>query len=246
MLPSIIGPLTALFVSACATNGIPGPPGPIEPPQFEVGEQWSYNERNGYNGLLIGNWTGAVVETQGTNTTLAFKGKGQTYEAIVDHLDGGLLQEVFPGGQTFSYSQPLAVLPLPIAPGASWHSRTAATDLATGKKTIFNLHGKVRGWERVQVPAGEFAALKVVKDLYLGDQEWWRSQTRRTIVDWYAPEAKAIVRRTTSDEYRDLLRSRDSWFFDDQLIRGDRYVWELASYRLAGEDKELKPAPAGR
>jgi hypothetical protein len=227
----------ALLVGGCASNEVPGPPGPIEQPQLKVGDTWSYNERNGYSGALISAWVRDVVETEGTSTTLALKGKGQTREAVVDHLDGGLLQEVFPGGQTLSYSQPLAVLPLPIAPGASWHSRVVATDLATGRRTVINLHGKVRGWERVKVPAGQFVALKVVKDLYLGDEEWWRTQTRRTIVDWYAPEVKWVVKRTTSDEYRDIARGRDPGFFDNSLIRGDRYVWELTSFKVA-RDKQ--------
>lgn len=227
---------TTTLIASCVSNEVAGPPGPIESPQLKTGEQWRYDERNGYNGALINTWLREVAETKGTSTTLRFTDKTQTKEAIVDHLDGGLLQEVFPGGEVVSYAQPLLHLPSPIAPGASWQQRVAATD-STGKKNVMSLHAKARGWERVTVPAGEFVALKIVKDLYLGDAEWWRSQTRRTIVDWYAPEVKTLVRRTTSDEYRDLLRSRDSWFFDDQLIRGDRYVWELTSYQLAKDDK---------
>lgn len=247
-MPNIaIALLVAVWIallSACGTNSVPGPPGPIEPPQLKVGDSWTYHERNGYNGALINTWVRQVIETEGANTTLALKAGEQTRQAIVDHLDGGLLQEVFPGGQTFSYAQPLAVLPLPIAPGGSWSQRVPATDLATGRKTIIGLHGKVRGWERVKVAAGEFVALKIVKDLYLGDEEWWRTQTRRTVVDWYVPEIKWVVRRTTSDEYRDIARGRDPGFFDNSLIRGDRYVWELTSYQLAREDKRQRPAPA--
>lgn len=220
------------MLAACATNTVPGPPGPIEQPQLKVGESWNYNERNGYNGVLINEWLRSVKETEGTSTTLTLQGKQKTGEAVVDHLDGGLLREVFPGGQTYTYAQPLAVLPLPIAPGASWSQRVAATDLATGRKSVISLHGKVRGWEKVKVPAGEFVALKVVKDMYLGDEEWWRTQTRRTIVDWYSPDVKWLVKRTTSDEYRDVARGRDRGFFDNSLIRGDRYVWELTSFKV--------------
>jgi hypothetical protein len=222
---------------ACASNSVPGPPGPINSPVLSLGDTWNYNERNGYNGALLKTWTRQVAETKGTSTTLALTAKEQTKQAIVDHLDGGLLQEVFPGGQTISYSQPLNVIPLPIAPGASWSQRVAATDLATGRKTVISLHGKVRGWEKVRVPAGEFVALKIVKDMYLGDEEWWRTQTRRTIVDWYVPDVKWVVRRMTSDEYRDIARGRDPGFFDNSLIRGDRYVWELTSYQLVREDR---------
>lgn len=240
IIVSLLVAVAIAGLAACASNSVPGPPGPLEQPQIKVGESWSYNERNGYNGLLINTWVREVIETKGTNTTLALKAREQTREAIVDHLDGGLLQEVFPGGQTFSYAQPLAVLPLPISPGASWSQQVRATDLATGRKTVVSLHGKVRGWEKVKVPAGEFVALKVVKDLYLGDDEWWRTQTRRTVVDWYVPEVKWVVKRTTSDEYRDIARGRDPGFFDNSLIRGDRYVWELTAYQLVREVSERR------
>ncbi|MGH8727646.1 MAG: hypothetical protein ACREV9_05720 [Burkholderiales bacterium] len=229
--------LTALLATACATNTVPGPPGPIETPILVRGDSWNYNEHNGYNGVLLKTWTRQVTETKGTSTTLALTAKEQNKQAIVDHLDGGLLQEVFPGGQSFSYAQPLNVIPLPIAPGASWSQRVAATDLLTGRKTVVSLHGRVRGWQKVSVPAGEFVALKIVKDMYLGDEEWWRTQTRRTIVDWYVPEVKWVVRRTTSDEYRDIARGRDRGFFDNSLIRGDRYVWELISFKVSPEER---------
>jgi hypothetical protein len=85
------------------------------------------------------------------------------------------------------------------------------------------LYGSVHGWEKVRVPAGEFDAIKIVRDLYLGDPEWRRSETRRTEFDWYAPEVKWIVKQEWAEEYQD--NSGDSG-----RQNGDRLLRELVSF----------------
>jgi hypothetical protein len=45
-------------------------------------DTWSYNERNGYNGALIAAWVRDVVETEGTNTTLALEAGEQTPQVV--------------------------------------------------------------------------------------------------------------------------------------------------------------------
>jgi hypothetical protein len=75
------------------------------------------------------------------------------------------------------------------------------------------------------VPAGEFDAIKIVTDLYLGDADWWRSETRRTERDWYAPEVKWIVKQERVEEYEDHGG-------ESGRQNGDRLLRELVSFTV--------------
>ncbi|MBC7780010.1 MAG: hypothetical protein H7125_07880 [Proteobacteria bacterium] len=89
---------------------------------------------------------------------------------------------------------------------------------------------RVGGWENVKVPAGEFRALRVTRDLFLGDHEPHRTETRRVEIDWYSPQAGAIVRSTEDSEHQDLMMGRND---DGTPVnrKGDWLVWELTAAR---------------
>jgi hypothetical protein len=220
--------ICGLCLAACTSFGPDVVPSNAvaEQPKLGIGSTWTYQERDGYNGVLKGTFTHRAVSLSPL-TVRSERGSSLFAEP------GSVLQTLVPPHGEFTFDPPLESLPYPLVPGKSWNQRVIATQLESGKKYVWKVYGKVRTWEKVRVPAGEFVALRVVRDLYLGDHDWFRTETRRTEVDWYVPEVEWIARRFTSEEYRDLRRSRDSFFFDDSLIRGDRTIWELASHRAS-------------
>jgi len=73
----------------------------------------------------------------------------------------------------------------------------------TGTNQVVTWKGKVVGWEEVEVPAGKFKALRVEFDRS-GQLQGSASESV-----WYAPEAKAVVKRVQmrpgSQRTRDLI-----------------------------------------
>jgi hypothetical protein len=225
--PAIVIPFVAFSGCAFLEPQVAAPQASVEQPVVKVGERWTVNERDGYNGLLK---TTLVREVTAVAPVRVASRAPDGEESSVFSEPWNVVQATLPPHGEFTLSPPLIRFPFPLVPGKSWNQSVRTIHLASGKQTVWKLYGTVRGWEKVRVPAGEFVALKVVRDLYLGDHDWFRSETRRTEVDWYVPDINWIVKRASSEEYRDLRRSRD-FFFDDSLIRGDRTIWELLSYR---------------
>jgi hypothetical protein len=136
-----------------------------------------------------------------------------------------MITRSLPGDRKISFSPALLSLPFPLQPGHSWRQEVVVTDSFSGRRNKWKLYGKVHGWERVRVPAGEFDAIKIVTDLYLGDADWWRSETRRTERDWYAPEVKWIVKQERVEEYEDHGG-------ESGRQNGDRLLRELVSFTV--------------
>ncbi|MBC7944037.1 MAG: hypothetical protein H7X91_01950 [Burkholderiales bacterium] len=176
------------------------PHGELAPaPALNRDAVWNYQVINAYNGLEAGQ-----------------------LQSIDDWglLDGTLINRV-------EYAYPEPAYPFPLQAGRNWSVNTTVT--VNQKTFAANVRGQALGWERIKVPAGEFDTLKIRRQVYLQDQEWWRSGTEVYEIDWYAPELQQIVRRDTRSEYRDVARGRDP--FGGNVIKGDWNIVELTSYR---------------
>jgi hypothetical protein len=121
----------------------------------------------------------------------------------------------------------------------------SARDPMDGRRFPVWIEGKVLGWERVKVPAGEFEALKIERNVYF---EYWeyavrgRSEIREH--EWYAPAAKQSVKREMRSSYLSYRADAPSasGFMrvggDDRGDGGGRYVlddwlvYELASHSV--------------
>jgi hypothetical protein len=86
--------------------------------------------------------------------------------------------------------------------------------------------GRVRGWETVKVPAGEFKALKVERTLYLGDYDSFRGITQRTETEWYAPDVRGAAKVVVFEEFCD----RPTGCAMGAFMPGERATYELTSY----------------
>ena len=82
-----------------------------------------------------------------------------------------------------------------IAPRVRIEDVFVRADPATGRTNRVRIDGKVLGWERVKVPAGDFDALKIERYVYAGNAGFFRTEERIREYDWYAPQAGRDRRR---------------------------------------------------
>ncbi|HET6756978.1 MAG TPA: hypothetical protein VFH21_05140, partial [Burkholderiales bacterium] len=106
--------------------------------------------------------------------------------------------------------------------------KVVAFNPETRESLRVTIYSRVSGWEKVKVPAGEFDALKITRNIYVADGAWYKSQTTVRQSEWYAASAPQAVKRESQASYRDLRRSRL-----DGVIEGDWSRWLLTSYSQA-------------
>ena len=239
-----IAPLLAsLLCAACA----PMPAGTpldstqsVTAPSVAVGETWTYRVHDGYTGLDRGTERYRVDQVTAGNITVARERMGVEETQIYDG-SWNWLQRPATNLQSFRYSPAYQAFDFPLTPGKQWEARLTPTDPVDGRRFPVRVVGKLVGWERVKVPAGEFDALKVVRGVYL---DYWVQSVRGSSnimeTEWYAPAVKQSVRREASSRHWDWLGENDSgsgfvrvrgkdgggpqWLPDDWL------VYELVSY----------------
>ena len=120
-------------------------------------------------------------------------------------------------------SEPIAHIPFPLAPGMQWSEQIVVPE-AFGPPRVQRISGRALGWERVRTPAGEFLALKVQREMGLGDADHQWTQTHRSDVIWYAPE----VRRWVRIERRDERYARSGR--NGRHVEHDWIIWQLKEF----------------
>lgn len=218
----------AVLLSACALRYPPAEPllAAVQSPQLNSGDTWVYEQINGYNRLPVRTVTDTLQVTAG----------GFLLERRSDREGDPLETETMSapwreqseavGAAKRSFSAPLSRIPFPLAPGARWREQVTMTD-EYGSTYRWRTIGRALGWERVRTPAGEFVALRVVREMNLGDYDYQFSDTYVIESYWYAPEVKRWVRLEHRYERRELLAGRSRRVYKDWI------VWELKEYRPA-------------
>ena len=217
----------ALLLCACAEPypRADAPVAVVEAPQLRRGDTWVYVQINGYNRLperiltdtLLPSPQGFVVE----------RTSDKPGEPLQTETIAGPWREVAEtaGGATRVFSAPLARISFPIAPGREWSEKATVTN-NYGVNFLWQTYGRALGWERVRTPAGEFVALRIERQMNLGDYDFQWSDTHVTETYWYAPEVKRWVRLEHRYERVELLvrphirRNQQDWI-----------VWELKEFR---------------
>lgn len=216
-----------LALPSCAT--LPPVGADVPAPGLRAGDTWTYNEYDGYNGRLRGSFSYVVEEITGDRMTVAETPGGATRQFTPAwNPSSGTLPE----NRAVGFDPPFPRLRFPLHDGSRWSGKTIATDVRTGAKFSVGVSARVLGRERIKTGAGDFDAVKIVYDVYPGDEQWWRTRTMLTEVVWYAPEVKAMVRYSDRSYYYDKTRSPDGPFGMNNLVNNSRTVLELASYSL--------------
>lgn len=129
-------------------------------------------------------------------------------------------------GSETRFAPPLPMLPPRLEPGARAQAVALAREADGETPRRVRLAMRVAGWETVRVPAGEFRALRIYRDLDQGDGAPHRTATLRQEVLWYAPDAGLVVRREESSLFHDT--SSGGGEAGGWLPRaGDWLRWEL-------------------
>ena len=235
--------LVALLGTACAPMPVGTPIDSAQSaaaPAIGVGETWIYSVRDGFTGLDRGTERYRVDQVAGGNITVARERMGIEEVQIYDG-NWNWLSHRATNLQSFNYSPAYQAFDFPLTPGKRWRATLTATDPADGRRFPVHVEGKVIGWERVKVPAGEFDTIKIVRGVFV---DYWelsvRGSSQITETEWYAPAVKQSVRREASSKYWSWLGANDNdsgfvrvrgkdgggpqWLLDDWL------VYELVSY----------------
>ena len=222
-----VGVLVAVLLGACAEPypRADPPVAIVPPPQLKSGDTWVYVQINGYNRLPERTLTDTLRRTEeGFVVERKSDRPGEPLQTETISAPWRELRETT-GGATRAFSAPLARIPFPIAPGQSWRERATMTD-AYGKNFVWQIWGHALGWERIRTAAGEFVALRIERQMNLGDYDYGWSDTRVVETYWYAPEVKRWVRlehrydRVELQVRPHVRRNLSDWI-----------VWELKEFR---------------
>ena len=219
----------ATLAAGCATpyQAVEAPVAVVPAPQLQNGDTWVYVQIDGYNGLPVRTLTdtvrpapgGFVIDRQGDQP-------GDPPQTQTISEPWRELAETA-GHTRRTFSAPLARIAFPIAPGQGWREQVTMTD-ERGVSYLRKAFGGGLRWERVKTAAGEFVALRVERQMTLGDYDYTWSDTHVVETYWYAPEVKRWVRHEFAYERVELLVGRV------RRPNRDRVVWELKEFRPAG------------
>jgi hypothetical protein len=224
-------------MAGCAGSPPAGPPAgapsALNAPEIRAGDEWAYAFRDGYTGLPRGTVRYQVTGVADHSVQMEVEHAGRRTTEIYTR-DLNWLMRPMTNLQDFRYEPPYPALPFPLAVGKTWRAHVRATDPSTGRANRVRVDGRVLGWERVRVPAGEFDALKVRRLVYAGNFYFSRGEEHITEIDWYAPQLGQVVRRESFSHHLDTSRGCDDDRGDCQIVKGDWNVFELLSHRRGG------------
>jgi hypothetical protein len=228
--------LSALLLGAGCTT-LPqtppaGLPAQVTAPDIRAGDDWKYSLHDGYTKLPRGALEYRVNSVRGDRISVQLLQDGRESTQIYTR-DWNWRERPMTNLQNFRYEPAYAALPFPLEAGKSWQSYVKATDPATGQSHRVRIDGKVLGWERVKVPAGEFDAIVVRRIVYAGNADDFRSEEHISEFDWYAPKLGGIVKHESNSAYFDKRLGCDEQACS-AWVRNDWNVVELTSHRQAG------------
>lgn len=223
----------ALLLTGCATPLSQSPPSGIpasvSQPQVSVGDSWTYQWHDGYTGFSKGTYRYALAAVDAQRMTVQVTHDSEPVATQIFTQDGNWLEKPMANLQNFRYSPPYPALPFPLEAGKTWQAYIQATDPATGQTQRVRIDGKVLGWERVKVPAGEFDALKVRRLVYAGNQGYFRGEENIVEYDWYAPRPGQVVKQVSSSGYHDKTQGCDDGGCNNWVLN-DWNVIELSGF----------------
>ncbi|MEZ5741618.1 MAG: hypothetical protein R3E68_20790 [Burkholderiaceae bacterium] len=171
------------------------------PPTVRSGERWRYALINRYNGERTGEVLAEVVAVQpelrvrltdATGTALGEERYREPWEILQEPLFGAPVV----------FAEPLTLVPPSLAVDVRLEQATRyrLADFPTRRRWSSRLHAL--GWERVQVPAGSFDALRIERISYFDHHDAFRFASRREETLWYAPSVNRWVQRDWTGYYR--------------------------------------------
>jgi len=230
----------ALALAGCAMR--PAPRGVYEltevpAPTYRVGDRWIYKRTDGYNGLPRGTLTREVRAVEENGIRIVTQDEhghildDARYEAPGLQLAGTFTED----GPMFGRCQtPFREYDFPLVAGKEWRDAFYLDrDDPGGIRNYVTASLYAEGWEDIQVAGQSFHALVLRRSLNLGEKSFWYGTMYRYETEWYVPALRSFARMETIEEYYDRSGGGRRGGGGGGLRNGDRFLWELESFRLA-------------
>ena len=229
--------LLVLALSACSLTPLAPAPPPagvtsVPAPQLRVGNYWEYAVRDGYTGLPRGMYRYTVSRADPGGVALELTHDGALIDTQIFTADLKGLEHPLRNLQRFRYSPPYPAYAFPLYPGEQWRVIVNSTDPANGYTYRTHVHAAVTGWRRIKVPAGEFDAIEVRRQVYAGNAESFKLQEEISETDWYAPAVGFAVASSGASSHIDTSRGGGRRGAEALRVRGDWLIAELVRYSV--------------
>jgi hypothetical protein len=231
LLPSLF---VAVLAAGCAAESTYVPkdaPLSVAPAAVKVGDYWEYSVKDVYTGFDRGLRRYEVSHVDPNRVVVDVTQDGQRIDSVIYDAGWNGLEHPLPNLQRFSYAPAFPAYAYPLAPGKTWYTVVNATDPVTRRTYKVHTRGKVLGWERISVPAGEFDALKIQREVFAGNSDAVKTQEEILETDWYVPALRRTARSQASSQHFDNSRGGSDGGGEYPLrIRGDWLAAELVRY----------------
>lgn len=224
----------AVLPAACASSGIPAPPGPVPTPRVRIGDRWRYQIVDRLNGVWLDEPTFEVVSVE-----------PEIVMRVTSRKPGPPREERYAGawsvrqewvyGAELTFDEPVPLLPSPIAAGGGSSSVTRYREGADPRRHRWTQRLSAQGWESVQVPAGRYDCLRIARTIGFSSADTGRGVSSRTDTLWYAPAVHRWVQREWRGDFVSVGVGDNPP--EGILAMEDRLLWQLTAY---------VPTPAAR
>ena len=215
-----IQPLTSLATQDMAAPDVAKV---VRPPQ--VGQSWTYQKRNHFNGELLPHVREWVVAV-GAGIEVHRQEAGGTPLPHELHSTWGQLLRDPVWDYPLNLEKAVPLWPASLVPGHRTSLHTHYLEDGGSYRHWVQVYTTVTRWERVTLPVGTFDTARVERLLRLSHHDHTRVDTLRLDVLWLAPNLGRWVARETSGRYR----------IPDGDGRGSEYLedhfhWELTAWQ---------------
>ena len=216
----------AALLAGCATRPLIAPPAAEPaPPRVGLGDRWRYAVVNRFNGSRLAESTAEVVAL---TPELRLRVTDSSGRQVPDETYAGpwrVVQEpAYDRAQVFD--DPVPLVPGRLVVGARERTTTAYRVQGSDELHSWSDWLDAVGWERVQVPAGEFDALRVERSIVFTHADRWRHSSQRNETLWYAPAVNRWVMREWTGRYLRQGMRRSP-------LNEDWIAWQLIEYAPA-------------
>jgi len=223
------------LLAGCASGPAYTPanaPASVGPTPVKVGDFWEYRITDAYTGFDRGVQRYEVSHSDANRVVVDVTHDGRRVDTQVYSAGWNGLEHPLTNLQRFRYDPAFPAYAYPLQPGKTWYTVVKATDPVTRETYRVHTRGKVVGWERIKIPAGEFDALRVQRYVYAGNSDARRTQEEIVETDWYVPAVRRAAMSEASSQHFDNSRGGggDGGGEYPERIRGDWLRAELVRY----------------
>ena len=226
--------LAVSLLAACAVSDVQPPPAnspSAAAPLAKAGAYWEYAVRDAYTGSPRGTYRYTVSRADADRIVVDVTRDGERVDTEIYAPDWKGLEHPLRNLQRLRYAPPYPSYVFPLHPGQSWRTVVSATDPVTGRSYRTHVHANVGGWRRIKVPAGEFDAIEVRRQVYAGNAEFFRLQEEIVEVEWFAPSVGHAVMAEGTSSHIDTSRSGGGQG-RPLRVRGDWLIAELVRHSI--------------